>query len=226
LVYNPLTLLLTVVFVFLLVFLFIMVQINVIALAFVEMGIPGEYVFTALLAILLGSFVNIPITQLRQQQLEPNGRTRCFGMTYIIPVWRRPQVTLVAVNLGGAVIPALLCIYLLASTGLWLPALLATLLMAVVAYSLARPVRGIGIALPAFIPPVAAALIALILAYDQAPTVAYVGGTLGTLIGADLLNLRKIPQLGAPVASIGGAGTFDGIFLNGILAVLLSSILT
>jgi uncharacterized membrane protein len=29
--------------------------------------------------------------------------------------------------------------------------------------------------------------------------------------------------LGAPVASIGGAGTFDGIFLTGILAVLLAS---
>ncbi len=28
--------------------------------------------------------------------------------------------------------------------------------------------------------------------------------------------------LGAPVASIGGTGTFDGIFLTGILAVLLA----
>jgi uncharacterized membrane protein len=207
-------------------FLFIMVQINVIALAFMEMGIPGKYVFTALLAILLGSFVNIPVKELHRQQLEPFGRTRYFGMTYVIPAWRRPQVTLVAVNLGGAVIPVLLCIYLLSSTGLWVPSLLATLIMTAVAYRLARPVRGIGIVLPAFIPPVAAALIALILAYEQAPTVAYVGGTLGTLIGADLFNLRKISQIGAPVASIGGAGTFDGIFLTGILAVLLSSLLT
>jgi uncharacterized membrane protein len=45
------------------------------------------------------------------------------------------------------------------------------------------------------------------------------------LIGADLFNLRKIGNLGAPVASIGGAGTFDGIFLNGILAVLLAALL-
>ncbi|MBW2109628.1 MAG: DUF1614 domain-containing protein, partial [Deltaproteobacteria bacterium] len=57
------------------------------------------------------------------------------------------------------------------------------------------------------------------------PVVAYISGTLGTLIGADLLNLRKIYDLGAPVASIGGAGTFDGIFLNGLLAVLLSTFL-
>ena len=31
--------------------------------------------------------------------------------------------------------------------------------------------------------------------------------------------------LGAPVASIGGAGTFDGIFLTGILAVLLAGLM-
>jgi uncharacterized membrane protein len=54
--------------------------------------------------------------------------------------------------------------------------------------------------------------------------VAYVGGSLGTLIGANLLNLDKVQGLRAPVASIGGAGTFDGIFLTGILAVLIANI--
>jgi len=47
---------------------------------------------------------------------------------------------------------------------------------------------------------------------------------LGTLIGADLTNLDKLSGLGAPVASIGGAGTFDGIFLTGILAVILANL--
>ena len=51
---------------------------------------------------------------------------------------------------------------------------------------------------------------------------AYVAGVLGTLIGADLSNLHAIPKLGAPVASIGGAGTLDGVFLSGIMAVLLA----
>ena len=53
--------------------------------------------------------------------------------------------------------------------------------------------------------------------------VASVSGSLGTLIGADLLNLGRIQGLGAPVMSIGGAGTFDGIFLTGIMAVRLAS---
>ncbi len=53
---------------------------------------------------------------------------------------------------------------------------------------------------------------------------AYISGSLGTLIGADLLNLDKLQGLGAPIASIGGAGTFDGIFLTGIVAVLVASL--
>ena len=44
------------------------------------------------------------------------------------------------------------------------------------------------------------------------------------LIGADLTNLNQLQTLGAPVASIGGAGTFDGVFLTGIVAVLLSAL--
>jgi uncharacterized membrane protein len=98
--------------------------------------------------------------------------------------------------------------------------------MALLTFRLARPLKGVGIALPAFIPPVAAALFSLLIAYNDAPVVAYISGTVGTLIGADLLNLKKIGKLGAPVASIGGAGTFDGIFLNGVFAVLLSALLS
>jgi uncharacterized membrane protein len=45
---------------------------------------------------------------------------------------------------------------------------------------------------------------------------------MGILVGADILKLNEIGKLGAPVASIGGAGTFDAIFLSGIIAVLLS----
>jgi uncharacterized membrane protein len=100
--------------------------------------------------------------------------------------------------------------------------LLATVGVAAVTYWLARPLRGVGIAVPLFIPPLSAALLALLLVPAQAPLTAYVAGTVGTLVGADVLNLHRIGRLGAPVASIGGAGTFDGVFLTGILAVLLS----
>ena len=81
-----------------------------------------------------------------------------------------------------------------------------------------------GIATPAFIPPISTAVAGLVLATAHPQTIAYVSGTLGTLIGADLLNLQKIPKLGASVARIDGAGTFDGVFLSGIIAVLITGI--
>jgi uncharacterized membrane protein len=68
------------------------------------------------------------------------------------------------------------------------------------------------------------AVVAMVLSRENAAALAYIAGSMGTLIGADLTNLDKVRGLGAPVASIGGAGTFDGIFLTGILAVLLASL--
>jgi uncharacterized membrane protein len=58
----------------------------------------------------------------------------------------------------------------------------------------------------------------------RAGPLAYISGSLGTLIGGDVLNLNKIQGLGAPIASIGGAGTFDGIFIIGLLAVLYAGV--
>ena len=87
---------------------------------------------------------------------------------------------------------------------------------------MAYPMKGVGIAMPTLAPPLIAAAVGLILAWRSAPILAYAAGSLGTLIGADLMNLDKIRGLAAPVASIGGAGTFDGIFLTGIVAVLLT----
>src|SRR5258707_441748 len=103
------------------------------------------------------------------------------------------------------------------------PAIAASVI-ALVIHSMATPVPGIGIAVPVFAPVVITAIIAFILSREYAAPLAYIGGSMGTLIGADLLNLDKIGDLGAPVASIGGPGTFDGVFLTGILAVLLAGI--
>jgi uncharacterized membrane protein len=84
-------------------------------------------------------------------------------------------------------------------------------------------VPGLGIAVPVFVPALATAIVAMLMSRQYAAPLAYIGGSLGTLIGADLTNLDRVRGLGVPVASIGGAGTFDGIFLTGILAVLLAS---
>jgi uncharacterized membrane protein len=134
--------------------------------------------------------------------------------------------TIIAINVGGAVIPTLMSIYLLIKYQLWVKGLVATAIIALVIHWMASPVPGLGIAVPVFVPVIATAIVAVLMSRQHAAPIAYIGGSLGTLIGADLTNLDKVRGLGTPVASIGGAGTFDGVFLTGILAVLLASFYT
>ena len=223
--FNPLTFFFMVLFFFVAAVFFVIIEINVIVLAFAKIGIPSHYIFGTLFGILVGSFVNIPVKRIPQEHLIEERWVSFFGFRHAIPV-RKKKETIIAINLGGAVIPSLVSVYLLLKTGLWWQSLATIAIMTLISHRLARPVKGVGIAMPAFIPPILAAVLGVIFSYDHAPTLAYVCGTLGTVIGADILNIRKIRDLGAPVASIGGAGTFDGIFLNGIMAVLLSIFLT
>lgn len=202
--------------------LIVFVEFGVIQYAYEKIGIDRRYVFGLLVLSLLGSYVNIPIGELPEEPMSSNQVISFFGMRYVVPVMRERPKTVIAINLGGAVIPVLLSAFLLFKHGMVGRALLAVAIVSLVVYATARPLKGIGIAVPIFVPPFTAATTALVLSPDAAPVVAYVAGTLGTLIGADILNLRKIHGLGAPVASIGGAGTFDGIYLAGIIAVILT----
>ncbi|MEO0135725.1 MAG: DUF1614 domain-containing protein, partial [candidate division WOR-3 bacterium] len=99
--------------------------------------------------------------------------------------------------------------------------IICTFLMILISKYLSRPVPGIGIVMPAIIPPIFSAIFALIFGKPNPSAVAYISGVLGVLIGADLLNLSKIRKTNYSILSIGGAGVFDGIFLVGIIAVLL-----
>lgn len=183
-----------------------------------------------LLLSLIGSNINLPVATLKSSiPVVRDKYVRVFGITYRIPLRQNfHSKTILAVNMGGAVIPTIVSIYLITRfSDSFYPCIAATVLVAIIAKMAARPVQGVGIVTPALIPPIAAAMGAtLIIAILQAShdllfTIAYTSGTLGTLIGADILNLGKIRDLGAPVASIGGAGTFDGVFLTGIIAVML-----
>jgi uncharacterized membrane protein len=177
-----------------------------------------------LVGSLIGSYFNIPITLLPGQPVMSGQIVDFYGMSYVVPFVTSWPGTVLAVNVGGAVIPTVMSTYLVIRYNLWLKAAIATAIIAAIIHAMATPVAGVGIAVPVFAPVVATAIIAFILSREYAAPLAYIGGSMGTLIGADLLNLDKISGLGAPVASIGGAGTFDGIFLTGILAVLLAGI--
>ena len=191
--------------------------------AFMRLGLPPSLMFWLLILTLVGSLINIPIYSFETREVLGDQVVTYFGMRFRVPRLNQPHKTVLAVNVGGALIPLALSIYLMSkiSFGFYLPVLVA--LVTLVVNRLARPVQGLGIGVPGLVPPLVAALGAYLFcpAELRAPC-AYIASTMGILIGADLLNLGKIPQLGAPVASIGGAGTFDAIFLSGIIAVLLS----
>ncbi len=191
-------------------------------LASIRIGLGSNTALLLLMASLGGSYLNIPVAQLSEQQIVSGQVVSFFGMDYIVPTVTNWPGTIIAVNVGGAAIPVLLSLYLLARYRLWRLGGLAIAIVALVCHALAKPVPGLGIALPVFVPPLSAAAVSLVLSRTHAPALAYVGGSIGCLIGADLLNLGQIQGLGAPVASIGGAGTFDGIFLTGAFAVLLA----
>ncbi len=201
-----------------------LVEIGILRYAYERMGIPSRYVLAILLLSLLGSAINIPVAQFPPETVSSGGMVNYYGMQYVVPMVHQWPGTILAVNVGGALIPVILSLYLLVKNRLFVRGLLAVGVVAVVTHWLATPVRGVGVSLPIFIPPVVAALAALIFSWRNPAPMAYVAGCLGTLIGADLLNLYRIPGLGAPIASIGGAGTFDGVFLVGIIAVLLSPV--
>ncbi len=202
----------------------VLVAVNAVTYVYGRLGLSPGAAFALLFASLLGSAVNIPLARLPGRTERFDEIVIVFGVPYIIPTLERTDEVVVAVNLGGALIPAALSVYLFAHDDLLGPGLVAVSVVTVVTYLVARRVPGVGIVVPSLVPPIAAIVVAWVLGGHSVAAVAYVGGTLGTLIGGDLLNLRGVRELGAPVVSIGGAGTFDGVFLTGILAVLLAGI--
>jgi uncharacterized membrane protein len=189
-----------------------------------KLGLSPGMAMVLLLGSLIGSYFNIPITVLPGQNIHSGEVIDYFGMQYVVPLVEHWPGTVLAVNVGGAVIPAVMSTYLVLRYQLWLRAAIAVIVIALIIHAMATPVRGVGIAVPVFVPVVVTAILAFLLSREYAAPLAYIGGSMGTLMGADLMNLDRINGLGAPVASIGGAGTFDGIFLTGILAVLLAGI--
>ena len=200
----------------------ILLEIRVLRYAYEKVGLSPRAALAVLLLSFFGSYINIPVAELSREPVLSGEVVEFAGVRYVIPVVEDWPRTVLAVNLGGAVIPTIVSLYLLARYRLYLRGLIAIAIVAAVVHMLAKPVRGVGIAVPIFIPPLVSAAVALLIGWRQAPPLAYIAGSIGALIGADLLNLDKIEGFGAPVASIGGAGTFDGIFVTGVLAALLT----
>ncbi len=218
--FFPVAFLIFLSFILFLPILFLLTYFRIVSIGFEKLGISSEATIFLLFLILIGSTVNIPLTKKKFIYVE---RSRFFGLFKIPKI----KTQYIAINLGGAIIPILLSLYFLYS--LWQrgvnlkPIFINTILMIIICKYLARVLPGKGISLPVLIPPVFSALFALILIPEFAAPSAFISGVFGTLIGTDLLNLRKIQKLSPGFISIGGAGVFDGIFSVAIFSALIST---
>ncbi len=216
--FLPFTFLIFVLFILLLPVLFLLGYFHIVVVGFETLGISPQLTLLILYSILIGSLINIPLTKKKLVLVE---ESRFFGL------FSKPKIEsqYIAINLGGGIIPVLLSFYFLfivKSQGFELkPIFIAIILMALVSKFFSRIVPGKGVVVSAFIPPIFSALFALILAPGFVAPCAFIAGVLGTLIGADLLNITRIKNYRGYL-SIGGAGVFDGILLTGIISALLA----
>lgn len=211
-----------------LVILFPLFLANAVIVALGKLGLsPSLSIFVAV-SIFIGGMINIPVRRIPREELIETHPIGLFGFGRFFPqMVRRRTYTVIAVNVGGCIIPCFLVIYeLLRLAGVGAIAVALALVAAginiAICYRLARPVPNVGIALPAFVPALAAAACGLLFMHEQAPLIAFTAGVLGPLVGADILHIRDIEGISTGVASIGGAGTFDGIVLSGLIATLLA----
>ncbi|MHB1290901.1 MAG: DUF1614 domain-containing protein [Sulfuricella sp.] len=198
------------------------IQIGALTLAFEKLGLSPDSAILLLSSSLIGSLINLPLFTVKSEG-PPPPLPAPFRSLLRLPRMKFTGKTVVAVNVGGCLVPFAFSVYLLLHNPLNLLTVVGAVgIVALVCRLASRPMQGVGIGIPMFVAPIMAAVTALVIDPQQSAPLAYISGTLGVLIGADISRLGDIRKMGAPFASIGGAGTFDGIFLSGIVAVLLT----
>ena len=90
-----------------------LVELGVLTYAYEKMGVSRRHIFGILLLSLLGSAINIPIAELPAKDIAVERAVNFFGVWYVVPEIEHQGRTVIAVNLGGAVIPLALSVYLL-----------------------------------------------------------------------------------------------------------------
>src|SRR6202035_593426 len=135
--YLPMTPGLFSILVVLFVGLIILVQLRILRYAYMRLGVgPGAALFL-LFGSLIGSYFNIPITVLPGESVRSGQIVDFYGMRYVVPVVTSWPGTVLAVNIGGAVIPTIMSTYLVIRYQLWLKATIAVVAIAFIIHSMA-----------------------------------------------------------------------------------------
>jgi uncharacterized membrane protein len=220
-IYLPVTFFLFLLFL-LLPFIWFAIALDVVEVAAAKLGFSPTVALILFVMMILGSLFNIPLYErISRTPIAPDIADLWMARFWGIPLQKMEQKTIVALNVGGGLIPTALAIYEFTRSAPF-ASLGVTAIVAFVSYFSAHVVPGIGIQMNPLVAPLVASLTALLMVGSGAAPVAFAGGVLGTLIGADLLHLREINRMAAGVLSIGGAGVFDGIAMCGLFALLLT----
>jgi uncharacterized membrane protein len=200
-----------------------MLQVHLFEIAFEKLGLSSEVTLFLLIGTLVGSGINLPVYSLHTKETGHLVMSPDRKMIWEIFQPVREGKVVIAVNVGGCLIPVGLCLYFISFQSIDpIKIMIGILAITAISYKFSRLIPGLGVGMPIFLAPITSALLALILDPEHAAHLAYISGVFGVLIGADMLRLKSIAVLDTPVAAIGGAGTFDGIFLTGIIAALLA----
>lgn len=217
--FIPLTILFIFFIILLLPVLFILLQIGLVSFAFENLGIPTEAAIIFYAVSLISSSFNIPVYKRDINTITPITQLPFESFIGSVPQLVKKQI--VAVNVGGCIIPVIMSLIIAAGAPL-IPIIISTIIVTLISYFAARPVTGVGIMMPFWVAPIASAIVASLFSPGNSASVAFVSGVFGILIGADILHLKDFLKANPGILSIGGAGVFDGIFLTGIVAAFLS----
>ncbi len=172
-----------------------------------RMRLTDRAALVIIAALLLGSFIDIPLSN---------------------------RMVAVSVNVGGALVPVGLAVYLLAGAGtqaertraLWGAIITGVLVYFIGTYvmrGIQEPAGRYAFTDPLYLYPAVAAIVGYIAGRSRRG--AFVAATLGVLLG-DVFQYIRLSVAGAPArVYIGGAGVFDAIVFAGIFAVILAEVI-
>jgi uncharacterized membrane protein len=228
---GPLSIFAIIILIALLILVVPLLILGVIGSAFTRLGFSWISALAIVLLMLFGSFVNIPVYKFRRDMIRiapPDSSV--FGdymQSTPVPIWD----STIAINLGGAVIPVVVSLYimyqatLITGTSLLISVCAGIILVAAITFVSTRSVPGSGIQVSTLIPGLTALLAGLMLSGGTglaAAVTAFVSGIAGTLLGGNIAHLFRIKDLDLPLVSIGGAGTFGAVFICCILPALIA----
>lgn len=205
------------------IFFIALLQVNLFGIAFAKLGLTPQESLLLLIGSLVGSGINIPLLQLHNPDRGFPVKWAIQKVMWGVAPAKLSDKIIIAVNVGGCLIPLSLSLYFISLQVIDpIKIIIGVSAITLLSYKSSELIPGFGVGMPLFLAPISAALLALVIDPEHAAPLAYLSGVLGVLIGADILRIKNITQLGTSIAVIGGAGTFDGIFLTGLIAALLA----